>query len=63
MRGTQKGKAGKHDGNGTAEDKRMRNNYAGFACGLRALSTLIGGQVGRREIHLSKNGDCVKKRL
>ena len=59
MHGTQKGGGEGNDGNVIAESKKLRNNYAGLAGAKLCIIFVFWRQVGRREMHFSKNGDCV----
>ena len=63
MRGTQKGEGVKNDGNVAADNRKMRNNYAGYAGANLRIIFAFWRQVRLREMHFSNNGDCVKKRF
>ena len=63
MRGTQKGEGVKNDGNVAADNRKMRNNYAGYAGANLRIIFAFWRQVRPREMHFSNNGDCVKKTL
>ena len=63
MRGTQKGEWVKNDENVAAGNRKMRNNYAGYAGANLRIIFAFWRQVRLREMHFSNNGDCVKKTL
>ena len=63
MRGTQKGEGVKNDGNVAADNRKMRNNYAGYAGANLRIIFAFWRQVRLREMHFSNNGDCFKKTL
>ena len=60
---TQKGEGVKNSGNVATEDRRMRNNDAGVAEGNLCIIFAFRRRGRLRDMHSSKNGDCVKKRF
>ena len=61
--GRKRGKGVKNDGDVAAGNRKMRNNYAGYAGANLRIIFAFWRQVRLREMHFSNNGDCFKKTL